>query len=360
MRRVWIGTVWALVWLAWMSATAPAAVRVRLPAAPGSLYPATAESLRAAVELYTNQVEAPAVPGRMAACLVPAGGFPACGQAMAHAFAFVREGAYDRVIVITPTHVADFTGLSLPAVQAFRTPLGDVPLDGPAMRELAETSGIALRSVNYRDRAYNNPHINRTPLHELEYGYEVALPFLQTRLGSFKLIPVVVGSLPAVDEAFDEKAIDGFVEALRGIKTPKTLIVLAANLTHFGNVFGFRPFEDNIPERIAALDFDLIDVIKTRRIAVLSDYMRQTGNRVPGAAAFALFMRLLPRDAIALLLDYRVSGAANGSYDASISYATMGFFVPSLRNEEAPAPQAASANIPGEERTPEGDRHGTR
>ena len=76
-----------------------------------------------------------------------------------------------------PCTVCPVRGLAVPTVTAFSTPLGDVPLDTEALARLH-----ALPQVERNDRA-----------HAMEHSLEVQLPFLQTVLGDFSLVPLAVG-----------------------------------------------------------------------------------------------------------------------------------------------------------------------
>jgi len=115
---------------------AEALARVRRPAAAGLFYPLGVDALRTAVETYLDQAEVPTGVGRVKACLAPIDGYPVCGQVAAHAFRALEPGKVKRVIALTASHHAEFNGVSAPSVLAFRTPLGDVPVDHEAVESL--------------------------------------------------------------------------------------------------------------------------------------------------------------------------------------------------------------------------------
>jgi AmmeMemoRadiSam system protein B len=98
--------------------------------------------------------------------------------------------------------------MAIPAVDYFATPLGDIPLDGGALEEIS-----SLAAVSVLDEA-----------HREEHSLEVQLPFLQTALNDFTLIPVVVGGAgPA--------AVAAVIDALAA--APGTLVVISSDLSHF-------------------------------------------------------------------------------------------------------------------------------
>ena len=67
--------------------------------------------------------------------------------------------------------------LALSSAEAFRTPLGDIPLDRQAVDKILEFPQAQIIDV----------------AHDMEHSLEVHLPFLQRVLGDFSLVPVAVG-----------------------------------------------------------------------------------------------------------------------------------------------------------------------
>jgi AmmeMemoRadiSam system protein B len=112
------------------------------------------------------------------------------------------------VVLIGPAHYVPFRGIALPTVDAFETPLGRIPLLQDADAALED-----LRSVVRADAP-----------HEPEHALEVELPFLQSTLPSFELIPLLIGD-----------AAPGEVASVLGRLWggPETLIVVSSDLSHF-------------------------------------------------------------------------------------------------------------------------------
>jgi AmmeMemoRadiSam system protein B len=107
-----------------------------------------------------------------------------------------------RVVLLGPAHRVALEGIARPSADAFRTPLGEIPL---------ETSPIP--GVIVDDRA-----------HFEEHSLEVQLPFLQRLLDSFTLLPLLVGRAePAAVAAVLDAAWGG----------DETLIVVSTDLSHY-------------------------------------------------------------------------------------------------------------------------------
>lgn len=144
------------------------------------------------------------------ALVVPHAGYRYSGGIAARAYARLMpwHNHYRRVLLLGPCHGLPFEGLALSSARAFSTPLGDVPLDQAACNDL-----LSLDGVRVLDAA-----------HEREHSLEVQLPFLQSVLEDFSLIPLAVGAAPPEQVA---AVINHFWE------DPRTLIVISTDLSHF-------------------------------------------------------------------------------------------------------------------------------
>jgi len=201
----------------------------RKPAVAGFFYPAAAEALRRDVAGYLAAVAETGPPPKV--LVVPHAGLAYSGPVAATAYARLRDGAAGirRVVLIGPTHRVAFRGIAVPAVDAFTTPLGAVPIDRAARDAVLGCPGV-IRS----DRA-----------HEFEHSLEVQLPFLQLVLDDFTLLPLVVGDAPAAQVAEVLDLIWG---------GPETLVVVSTDLSHFHGYEEARAHDAATARRILALD----------------------------------------------------------------------------------------------------------
>jgi AmmeMemoRadiSam system protein B len=181
---------------------------VRPPAVAGSFYPADPQMLAADVQRLLAAVPLAAVPAPKA-LIAPHAGYIYSGPIAATAYARLRPAARDisRVVLMGPAHRVAFHGIGISTAQAFRTPLGDVPLD-PKAAELLSIPGVVALDEAHRE----------------EHSLEVHLPFLQTLLDRFTLLPLVAGMAP------DSLTAD-VLEAVWG--GPETLIVISSDLSHY-------------------------------------------------------------------------------------------------------------------------------
>jgi len=153
---------------------------IRPTAVAGRFYPGEATALAAEVAAYLAEA-APGPKGAVApkAIIAPHAGYMYSGAVAGSIYARLAPlaGKVRRVVLAGPAHRVYVRGAAIPAARAFSSPLGAVELDAEALDALR-----ALAFVEVSDAA-----------HALEHSLEVHLPFLQAVLGSFRLVPVVVG-----------------------------------------------------------------------------------------------------------------------------------------------------------------------
>jgi hypothetical protein len=260
---------------------------VRPPAVAGQFYPDEPATLR---ELVAACLEG-ADPGPPEAVLpkawiVPHAGFVYSGPIAASAY--VRLGRFrervKRVVLIGPSHRVGFRGIAVPTVDAFETPLGRVPLDRDAIAR-----ALGVEGVQQLDAA-----------HAREHSLEVQLPFLQTVLADFTLVPLVVGQATGADVA-------RVLEALWGGE--ETVIVVSSDLSHY------LPYD-------VARRLDADTTLAIEQLAPDSIRQDQACGRLPvqGLLLAARSHGLRPAT-----LDVRSSGDTAGDQRAVVGYGAWAF-----------------------------------
>jgi hypothetical protein len=144
------------------------------------------------------------------AIIVPHAGYIYSGPVAASAYHLL--GPYKeqikRVVLLGPAHRVPLYGLAASSADFFTTPLGNIPIDVASVN-----AALQLPQVKLMNEA-----------HALEHSLEVQLPFLQSVLDDFTLIPLVVGEASA-------KEVSEVLELLWG--GDETLIVISSDLSHY-------------------------------------------------------------------------------------------------------------------------------
>ena len=170
------------------------------------------------------------------AIISPHAGYIYSGPTAAHAYAQLQQAKdiITRVVLLGPCHRVAIRGLAAPSVDFFETPLGIIPLDQVAIKQL-----LTLSQVQVSDLA-----------HQLEHSLEVQLPFLQEILDDFSLIPLVVGDATA-------KEVSEVIEQLWGGN--ETLIVISSDLSHFHDYETARVIDSKTCDAIVSFDSKAIN-----------------------------------------------------------------------------------------------------
>ncbi len=257
---------------------------IRSPAVAGLFYPAAAGKLGADIDGMLAAAAMPAGPAPKA-LIVPHAGYIYSGPVAASAYARLApaQGRISRVVLLGPAHRLPFRGFALSSAKAFRTPLGDVPIDAAAAR----LGAVPL--VRMLDDA-----------HAGEHSLEVHLPFLQRTLAPFVVLPIVVGDA-------DGDAVAVLLDAVWG--GPETLIVISSDLSHYYDYAAAKRRDAETAAAIERLDGEALDE-------------DSACGRIPIRGLLAVARR---RGLICRRLDLRNSGDTAGPRDQVVGYGAWGF-----------------------------------
>jgi AmmeMemoRadiSam system protein B len=173
-------------------------------------YPDDPHTLRATIDALLS-----AVPGRAAkpgakALIVPHAGYIYSGPIAAAAYESLRERRHTlrRVVLIGPSHRVALRGIAVPSVAKFLTPLGAIDIDQAGKRALMD-QGLVVEA--------DAPHA-------MEHCLEVQLPFLQSLLDEFTLLPLVAGLAAPAHVARVLATVWG---------NDDTLVLVSSDLSHY-------------------------------------------------------------------------------------------------------------------------------
>jgi len=275
------------------------------PTVAGRWYPADSSGLERQLDgLFEDTQSTEAGPTPVSALIAPHAGFVYSGAVAAQGFRHLDEGAFDRVILLGPSHYAAVEGACVPRAATYVTPLGEVPIDSEACRELGDRPGFQRDDEPFRP----------------EHSLEAEIPFLQRRLrDGWSVVPVLVGMF---DRPSGAARIAG---GLRPLLAPRTLVVVSSDFTHYGPRFDYVPFKRNISRSIETLDMGAVERILDRDPAGFAEYIARTGATICGRNPISVLLHLLPDGPRGRLAAYDTSGRITGEWDHSVSYASLVF-----------------------------------
>jgi AmmeMemoRadiSam system protein B len=179
----------------------------------------------------------PPPPGAPApkALIVPHAGYVYSGAVAASAYLRLQPArdTIHKVVLLGPSHRVHLFGLAAPVDNLFATPLGMVLVDADLRAAVSRLPGVVVDDL---------PHVH-------EHSLEVQVPFLQTVLDDFTLLPMSVG-----DATTEQVA--AVLEAVWG--GPETLVVISTDLSHYHRYDDARRLDARTAAAIVAGDPDLI------------------------------------------------------------------------------------------------------
>jgi AmmeMemoRadiSam system protein B len=255
---------------------------IRPPAIAGTFYAADPRQLGVDVSSMLDAVAVGTSEGLPKALVVPHAGYIYSGPIAANGFARLRAGRDQvrRVVLLGPAHRVHVSGMALPEATAFDTPLGRVQVD------VAAVAGLGL-SCN-------------AAAHAREHCLEVELPFLQSVLTSFDIVPIVVGDARPLEVA-------AVIDALWG--GPETLIVVSSDLSHYLPYAQARAVDARTADKILAFNGTL-------------GYDEACG----AGPLNGLLLVAQRRGLVPVQLDLRTSGDTAGSKGEVVGYGAFGFY----------------------------------
>ncbi|MGF1790382.1 AmmeMemoRadiSam system protein B [Photobacterium profundum] len=178
----------------------------RPPAMAGQFYEKSASLL----QQQLNDWCSPPVTHRgvIRALIVPHAGYIYSGEVAAKAYCQLQAKNIKKVILIGPSHRYAFHGCAVPNSRYFSTPLGNVSIDTQSIDNL-----IKIDDIKVSDQ-----------VHAQEHCLEVQLPFLQTCLHHFTVLPLLTSDISSINVA---RIIDDLWQQ------EDTLLVISSDLSHF-------------------------------------------------------------------------------------------------------------------------------
>lgn len=277
----------------------------------GSWYPADAQALRAMLKTFFDAampLESSDDLGPVVAVIAPHAGYAYCGQTAASAYATLarRQPCIRRVLILGPSHRVPFRGASIGDYSAYRTPLGDAPMDLQACATLRRCP--LVRTVE--------------TVHQVEHSVDIQVPLIQYAFGKDlpQIVPVVIGQLEPQDYPV-------LAEALRTVLDPYTAIAVSSDFTHYGPRYGYQPFPPSktIADDLRRLNDQAIQAIETGDPQAFLQYARKTQDTICGLCPIALLLQTLPPDTQPHRRHYSTSADTSRDYTNVVVYRAMAF-----------------------------------
>ena len=279
--------------------------KIRRPCQAGAFYEGTAESLKRQIENCFLHDFGPgkipevakAGPRNIIGLVCPHAGYMFSGPVAAHAYyQLALDGKPDVVVFFGPNHTGYGSALAVMDEGFWRTPLGDVEVDGETAKQIVHESRI----VDVDESA-----------HRLEHSIEVQLPFLQYLYGSqFKIVPICF-LMQDLSSAMDVG------KAVAKVLVGKNAVIIASSdMTHY------EPQERAAKkDRLALEAVEAMD--ETKFYSTIEAHNISACGYGPISALIVAAKVLGAKEA--KVLCYKTSGDIIGDYSSVVGYAAVCF-----------------------------------
>ena len=187
-------------------------ISVRQPAVAGMFYPGEKGVLEEKIKSFLDKVRPPSQKeGLLQVLIVPHAGYDYSGQVAGWGFKQLEGQDYPTVVLLGSSHGAYFQGAVIDENDAWETSLGQVEID----KDLSQKIIDGVDGVSFSSQAHNQEH-----------SLEVELPFLQSVLSDFKIIPILFGQT-------DDILLERLASVLSENITTDTLVVISTDLSHY-------------------------------------------------------------------------------------------------------------------------------
>ncbi|MBU0469636.1 MAG: AmmeMemoRadiSam system protein B [Candidatus Omnitrophica bacterium] len=208
--------------------------KIKNPNVSGQFYDSRSERLSKDIDKFLLDAKVTQREKFIDIIISPHAGYIYSGAVAAHGFKAASKNKYKTVVILAPSHFHGFDGVSIGLYDAFKTPLGDVPVD----LDFAKKLELLNDKFYFDEKAFAREH-----------SLEVQIPFIQKTFNNFKVVPVVVGQISA-------QTLKDFAQALNVVigNRKDVLVVASTDLSHYHDAEFARNIDRKTIEVIKSLD----------------------------------------------------------------------------------------------------------
>ncbi len=287
------------------------------------VYPATKDKVTTHIhQLFRHKIGPGSIPKfenklpSVIGLISPHAGYACSGPVAAHGYYQVgtERNKAELVIIAGPNHHGGVP-LALPPHDAWSTPIGNVPVAVDLVKKIDQFRKRVERPLKSFIQVDENAHRH-------EHSIELQLPFLQTILSDFSILPLgVSGSLGELTDSQMEEISNLVVEALEDLNINDVLVIASTDFTH-GN---FMPILDH--DTVTSMDKHAVDeILKFGKESInLREVVIRENITMCGYLPVKFVMHLSSKLGAtkAECLKYATSGETCGGKNSVVGYASI-------------------------------------
>jgi MEMO1 family protein len=268
---------------------------VREPAVAGRFYPSDPGELSALIGECVSRGAVSSALAQVKACLVPHAGYIYSGPVAGAVLGNIRIPK--KIIVLGVRHRPPGSPAAIMSSGAWRTPLGDAPIDHTLASQLLAACAILKEDA---------------VAHSREHSLEVEIPFLQVLAPGFSFVPIALGG---VEFASLVELGKGIAQVLAEVKE-EVLLLTSSDLNHYEDDATTRVKDRMAIEQLLKMDArGLFDVCRKEDVSMCG---------LGPAVAMLTAMNVVGAKQ-SELIRYATSAERSGDASAVVGYAGMTF-----------------------------------
>lgn len=241
---------------------------VREPKVAGQFYPEDPKELKSTIQEFLDQAQVDNNKN-IQAIIVPHAGYVYSGGVAAYGFKALEKQNQDikTVILIGGSHHEYLNQAVIDSNDVWKTPLGQVAIDEELRSKLVEASDVFKVS--------SSPH-------DPEHSLEVEVPFLQSILGEFKILPILVSIM-------NDASLTKVSRILSEYSNSSTLFVISTDLSHYPSYENAQKSDQKVIQAVLSGDYrNLQNAIQELE----AENIHQLDTCMCGQPAVEILMRL--------------------------------------------------------------------
>lgn len=251
-------------------------MKTRNAAVAGAFYPDNKKELENMLNKFLKNVQDIALEKELKALIVPHAGYIYSGQVAAYAYALLKKCKTQKIMLLGPSHNVYFNDVAADINDYWETPLGKVKL---------------IKN--------NFPKLEQA--HLQEHCLEVQMPFLQTTLKNFEILPLIAGDINPKE----------ITKKIINILDNNVLLIISSDLSHFHDYDTATRLDKNTIKSIQDLDYSK------------AEEEADACGKIPILTAIDAAKKLKWK---CKFLNYKNSGDVTGDKSRVVGYASFAFY----------------------------------
>ncbi len=296
------------------------AVLERSPVVAGQFYPDDPDNLSKTVKKMLAKASS-SPEGELIGLIAPHAGYVFSGNVAAESFHLLEEKEnIENVILVGPSHSEGFYFSSVLTGGYYTTPLGEVPVNSELAKAIVESGEDEYVQASIKGHAIKGTWG--------EHCLEVQLPFLQSVLKDFSIVPILMGNQ---SYEMSKQLAESIVNVIRGTNS---VLVASTDLSHYHSYREARKLDSNILRQVRAFN--------PRGIAELIDNREAQACGSGPVMTVMMCSHSLGADS-SRVLEYKTSAdSPYGDYERVVGYMAAAF---EKKNQDDKPEQAETNNI---------------